>query len=121
MFNFKKIGITLGILGVVGLTGALMVGPAFAAPKAKVTMCHYGAYEEIITVVDDVEVTTIDEAGWALINVSESSVPDHLLNHFEDVEGGAADFVADTAELVADCQLMIDAIIALEVEEEEED
>ena len=53
MFNFKKIGITPGILGMVGLTGALMAGPAFAGKGGngndngktdsghRVDMCHF--------------------------------------------------------------------------------
>ena len=90
MFNFKKIGITLGILGVVGLTGALMVGPAFASPKDKGglggtdhgsnkdNICHYNAL-----VMDDTT-TEVDESeaeAWMDKTVDSSSSYKHVGKH----------------------------------------
>ena len=56
----KKMLLVLSLLSLVALTGALLAGPAFAAPKAKVDVCHYAAAEDIVTVEGDVTITLPD-------------------------------------------------------------
>ena len=92
MFNFKKIGITPGILGMVGLTGALMAGTAFAGKGGKgndngktdsghrVDMCHFN--EEIeYNVAGDPTSGTLEAVGWYLKDFDADSQLKHEINH----------------------------------------
>ena len=100
MFNSKRIIFLIGLLSLVTLTGALLAGPAFAAPKAKGYVCHYAAAETLVTVVDDVTITTHEPERWGVINVSMSSVPDHEANHFDG--HGQYDFYIDDTDFLED-------------------
>ena len=104
MFSFKKIGITLGILGVFGLTGARMGDSVFAEPghgkgkggpaaaeDVKVTICHY---EPEYTLVVEGEDDVIVAAEWAMIDVDMASEEDHMTEHQYD---GGNDFLISFA------------------------
>ncbi len=59
MLNIRKIGITLSVLALVGMIGALMAGPAFAAPKPKeahfkVEVCHFQMEDEYGAGLDEI-------------------------------------------------------------------
>ena len=83
MFNIKRIALALSILGLVGLTGALLAGPAFAkAPEskhAKFDICHYGDGDWVDN-GNGLELVP-DSDGWMVKNTSNDSVQDHLDNH----------------------------------------
>ncbi len=119
MFNSKRIIFLIGLLSIVALTGALLAGPAFAAPKAKGYVCHYAAAETLVTVVDDVTITTHEPERWGVINVSMSSVPDHEANHFDG--HGQYDFYIDDTDLNedndrADCDALMTAVNTVDVD-----
>ena len=87
MFNAKRIIFFIGLLSAVALTGALLAGPAFAAPKVKVDVCHH-ADEETKSLTTFNEETQLEETttwtereNWHMINVSERAVADHEENH----------------------------------------
>lgn len=117
MFNIKRIGIAFSVLALVGLVGALMVGPAFASPgngngkgpgakeNHKVAVCHYG--EERLANAE-LEITA-EDAAWAFINIDTSAELDHVGVHND---GTTYDFVIDegvAGNTTADCQLLVDS------------
>jgi len=91
MFNFKKIGIILSVLALVGLTGALMAGPAFAKPKGddgdhkmmKTNVCHYQEEVDKVMSLDGVTVMVKHEdEGWANINIDNRALKAHVGDEF---------------------------------------
>ena len=111
-----RFSLVLSLLSLVALTGALLAGPAFAAPPAKVDVCHYAAAEDITTTVDDVTITTHEPERWGVISVSESSVLDHEANHFDG--HGEYDFEIDGEEgrTMEDCTALMTAVNTVDVD-----
>ncbi len=110
MFNTKRIIFLIGLLSLVTLTGALLAGPAFAAPKSsdheKVLICHFA---EAVDATFDAEtgdmLTEAEDAYWKVINVDPRSMDAHL-GDGEDVaahsDGASMDTLIDDSEFAAE-------------------
>ena len=103
MFNAKRIIFIISLLSLVAITGALMVGPAFAKGDKgdkKVEFCHYQGYEAAVyearldeegdpVLADGIPVMDLVKAeeheAWMMKNTSVNSwVKHHSVNHTPD-------------------------------------
>ena len=124
MFNFKKIGIALSIMGLIALTGALMAGPAFASKKDKdlggaedgathkMDICHFNADGDWVddgTNTNTLELVDVDV--WMFQTVDDMSGPKHIAKHNED--NGDGTFTFDFEILSDDAGVTLAACDAL--------
>ena len=113
MFNIKRIGIAFSVLALVGLTGALMSGSAFAHPKQsdheKDITCHYQEMvTEVLEVTDPVTGAILvegvkgEEEAWKVINNDPKSRDSHAAHGDEMIYDGL--LKVPTGFTVADCE-----------------